>query len=80
MKDHISSIPKRVFQLLSYRIRNQHLQTVKNRIKNGEFQIVFTSPESLLMSMEWKNTLSSKVYRDNLVGFVVDEAHCIQKW
>ena len=29
---------------------------------------LFTSPESLFMSMEWKNTLSSKVYRDNLVG------------
>ena len=24
--------------------------------------------------------LSNKVYRDNLVAFVVDEAHCIKKW
>ena len=24
------------------------------------------------MSIEWKNRLSSKVYRDNLVGFVVE--------
>ena len=49
--------------------------TVKNRIKKGDFQIVFARPESLFMSMERKNTLSSAVYRDNLVGFVVDEAH-----
>ena len=51
---------------------------VKREIKNGNFQVVFTSPECLYLSMEWKNMLLSNVYQQNLIGFVVDEAHCIK--
>ena len=51
----------------------------KQVIKNGEFQIIFISPEALIL-LKWRNILSTRVYRDNLVVFVVDEAHCIQKW
>ena len=51
----------------------------KQAIKNGMFQIVFISPEALIL-LKWRNMLSNKVYRDNLVAFVVDEAHCIKKW
>ena len=31
--------------------------TVKREIKYGNFQVVFTSPECLFLSMEWKNML-----------------------
>ena len=48
-------------------------------IKNGEFQVIFISPEALL-GTEWRNMLTTAVYRTNLIGFVVDEAHCIKKW
>ena len=51
----------------------------KQAIKNGEFQIIFISPEALIL-LKWRNILSTRVYRDNFVAFVVDEAHCIQKW
>ena len=51
----------------------------KQAIKNGMFQIVFISPEALIL-LKWRNMLSNKVYRDNLVAFVADEAHCIKKW
>ena len=49
-------------------------------IKKGNFQIVLISPEALFVSTEWRSMLASNVYRDNLVGFVVDEAHCVKKW
>ena len=80
MKDQVSTITKMGLSAAVISDRESMSSTVKNRIKNGEFQIVFISPESPFMSKEWKNTLSSKVYRDNLAGFIVDEAHCIKKW
>ena len=51
----------------------------KQTIKNGEFQIIYISPEALIL-LKWRNILSTRVYRDNLVAFVVDEAHCNLKW
>ena len=46
----------------------------------GNVSIVFISPEALFISTKWKSMLSSDIYRENLVGFIVDEAHCIKKW
>lgn len=53
---------------------------IRTGIKNGAFQVVFISPEALFRSTEWRNTLSSDTYGQHLVGFIVDEAHCIKKW
>ena len=50
-----------------------------NNIKKGHIQVLFISPENLV-ALEWRNMLASSVYRSNLIGFVTDEAHCIQKW
>ena len=52
---------------------------LNSNIKKGQFQVLFISPENLV-ALEWRNMLASSVYRSNLIGFVVDEAHCIQKW
>ena len=41
--------------------------------------MVFSSPESLLGNNRWQSVLSSDVYK-NLIGVVVDEAHCISQW
>ena len=48
-------------------------------VKNGEYQVVFVSPETLCFP-EWRNMLSSDTYSENLIGFIIDEAHCIKKW
>lgn len=55
-------------------------KSVRSAIKRGEYQLVFISPESLFCSFEWRQVLCSDVYVSNLVGVVVDEAHCIKKW
>lgn len=49
-------------------------------IERGEYKIIFISPETLFRSMEWKRILCTEHYRSNLVGFIVDEAHCVKKW
>ncbi len=52
----------------------------KRKITHGECQLVFISPEALFKTVEWRGMLSNDVYRKNLVGFIVDEAHCVKKW
>ena len=49
-------------------------------VKAGQYQIVYISPEALLLNPQWREMLLSRVYKENLVAFVVDEAHCITKW
>ena len=52
MKDQVSSITKMGLYVAVISDKESMSSTEKNRIKNGEFLIVFTSPESLFMSME----------------------------
>ena len=52
----------------------------RRRIRRGEYQLVFISPEALFLTAEWRGMLSSDLYRRYLVGFIVDEAHCVKKW
>ncbi len=47
---------------------------------SGNFQLVYMSPESLLTDIRWRDMLQSPIYRENLIGLVVDEAHCVKKW
>lgn len=49
-------------------------------VVNGLVQVVFVSPEALFENRKWHVILQSEVYQRRLVGFVVDEAHCIKKW
>ena len=49
-------------------------------IKQGQFNILFFSPECLLTQLDWRDMLHSPVYQEQLVAFVIDEAHCVKKW
>ena len=53
---------------------------VKVDVLTGNFQLVYSSPESLLCVLQWREMFRSEVYQHNLVAVVVDEAHCIQEW
>ena len=55
-------------------------KSVNVKVEKGECSIVFSSPESLLGNGRWRNMLSSDTYKENLIGIVVDEAHCISHW
>ncbi len=52
----------------------------KERIREGKFQVILMSPEALFSGTTWKHTLSTNIFRENLVGMIVDEAHCVKKW
>ena len=79
MRDQIASLIPMGLKATHISDREVMSAEHKKAIKNGEFQVLFISPEALL-SLEWRSMLSTKVYKENLMAFVVDEAHCIKKW
>ncbi|XP_029180652.2 ATP-dependent DNA helicase RecQ-like [Acropora millepora] len=66
--------------LRNLNIKAGYDKSVNGKIEKGECSIVFSSPESLLGNGHWQNMLSSDTYKENLIGIVVDEAHCISHW
>ena len=50
------------------------------RIEKGQCSIVLSSPESILGNPRYRQMLSGDIYQSNLIGIVVDEAHCISHW
>ena len=66
--------------LRNLNIKAGYDKSVNGKIEKGECSIVFASPESLLGNGHWRNMLSSDTYKENLIGIVVDEAHCISHW
>ena len=49
-----------------------------NSILRGDVQLLFVSPESAIGNPVYRNMLLSRPYKDNLVGLIVDEAHCVK--
>lgn len=80
MKDQVATITALGLSATYVTDKKSMTHSVRQGLRNGEYQITFVSPEALFLSTEWRNILSSDIYREHLVGFVIDEAHCIKKW
>lgn len=52
----------------------------KERVLNGEVQLVFITPENIIENKVYREMLLSSVYQENLVALAVDEAHCVKSW
>lgn len=46
----------------------------------GDVKLIFISPESLNRGSLWRDVISSDVYQQNVVAFVIDEAHLVKNW
>lgn len=51
----------------------------ETEVSEGQLQLMFLSTEALPTNATWHDLLQSTVYQSNLVGLVVDEAHCVKK-
>ena len=78
MKDQVAHCLSR--GLTAGYISSDSSDTMKKEILEGKCQVVFISPESLFTGRRWRDMLRQEPYRSNLVGFIVDEAHCVKKW
>jgi ABC-type uncharacterized transport system YnjBCD ATPase subunit len=48
---------------------------VADKIAEGAFTTVFTSPEAALTPGMWRRCFTSRFFHDNLKAIVIDEAH-----
>lgn len=53
---------------------------MKEGFESGEFQLLFFTPEALLLNRKWRRMICSDKYQCRLRGLVIDEAHTIKKW
>lgn len=53
---------------------------IKQVIVEGQYQVVFTTPEVLLVNKSWNDMFQSESLHQRLIGFIIDEAHCVKKW
>jgi ATP-dependent DNA helicase RecQ len=49
-------------------------------IKQCEFTYLFSSPEHLLASNEWRSMLLTTAYQESHILLVIDEAHTVLEW
>ena len=81
----VAIMKEQVSQLQSKQIRAVHVtsaldDTTESDIVNGKFAVVYISPELLMQKVKWRDMLRSKEFQNNMVGFIIDEAHCVKKW
>ena len=53
---------------------------MKMDAEKGKFQILFFTPEALLIKKKWRRLICSERYQKRIKGLVVDEAHTVIKW
>lgn len=53
---------------------------VVKRVLEGDLQLLFISPESLLNNEKFRSMLLTPKYKEKLVALAVDEAHCVKTW
>ncbi len=51
-----------------------------NDFKNGRLQIVYFTPEMILLNPRYRDVLVSDKYHFRIKGLAIDEAHTIKKW
>lgn len=49
-------------------------------MQEGEYQLVYITPELLITGGVWGKMLVGEVYSERLRAFNVDEAHTVKKW
>ena len=79
MKDQVAKFSARKLRC-AYVGEEQTDKELKSSVLAGEFQLVYTSPESLLCVLHWREMFRTKVYEKNLIAIAVDEAHCVEQW
>ena len=56
----------------------QSNETAVVLVIQGEVQLVYINPESLLCNKSYRTMLQNARYQEKLVAFVVDEVHCFK--
>ncbi len=79
MKDQVK-IAKESFGVSAEAIYEGQEEEILQNIENGVYSIVYASPEAFLATKRWRSLASSSSFREDCVGIVIDEAHCLVQW
>ena len=52
----------------------------KEQVLQGNVQLVYATPESIIENRKYREMLLSPPYQKNLVALAVDEVHCVKSW
>lgn len=55
-------------------------KSLRRAVQEGEYQLVYITPELLVTVGVWRKMLVGEVYSERLRAFVIDEAHTVKKW
>lgn len=55
-------------------------KSLRKEVREGEYQLVYITPELLITGGVWRKMLVGEVYSERLRAFIVDEAHTVKKW
>ncbi len=80
IKDQVDSFTKKGVKAVHVLKEKTMSDDVLEKLHEGKYQLLFFILENLLTEEGWRNMFQSPVYAQNVVGFVVDEAHCVKKW
>ena len=62
-------------------ITGQSTESMKAAVLTGEHQLVFFTPEQLLINQRvWRELLKYSIYEKRLRAVVIDEVHTVKKW
>ncbi|KAL5479301.1 hypothetical protein EMCRGX_G022804 [Ephydatia muelleri] len=78
MKDQVATLNSKGLSA-AYLSSEMNDRAQQERILRGEVQVLYIGPELLMLNTLWRDMLTTPVYKENLVAFVVDEAHCVAK-
>ncbi|KAJ7621615.1 P-loop containing nucleoside triphosphate hydrolase protein [Mycena polygramma] len=53
---------------------------IQEGLESGKYQAIFTSPEMCLQHPGFRKWLHSEQATENILGLIIDEAHCISQW
>ena len=76
MQDQVNQLEKQGISAVSL----SETSVRDEKLISGHYTFVYSSPESLLSNEAVRELIGSKVYKERVVGVVVDEAHCISHW
>lgn len=80
----INLMQEQVLYLRDVGISSVCLSNIKDEetrdIEEGNFSVVYATPEALIKNERWRKMLSSSVYTSKMCAIAVDEAHVIKQW
>ena len=61
-------------------ISDVEVPEVFQQVLNGNYLVVFGSPECLFSTAVWRGTFTYESFTKMLIGVAIDQAHCITQW